>query len=148
MPVLMTTYLKAASCSCKATQTGSNCPDPTPRAVRFAAAATQIPCVQVENALANLDGTLTTASQYLGSQPSLAQAIIGYQTVQSSHPLSLLRTQTQLNTSDILGANNASSYSLPLTIVVAGGNTAKVSAVCRARVVKLLHRMRNCNRLG
>ncbi|KAA6422451.1 MAG: hypothetical protein FRX49_07626 [Trebouxia sp. A1-2] len=83
--------------------------------------------VEVENALANLDGTLTTASQYLGSQPSLAQAIIGYQTVQSSHPLSLLRTQTQLNTSDILGANNASSYSLPLTIVVAGGNTAKKS---------------------
>ncbi|DBA72896.1 TPA: Expansin-B5 [Trebouxia sp. C0005] len=85
--------------------------------------------VEVENALANLDGTLTTASQYLGSQPSLAQAIIGYQTVQSSHPLSLLRTQTQLNTSDILGANNASSYSLPLTIVVAGGNTAKVSGL-------------------
>ena len=84
--------------------------------------------MQVENALATPDGSLEAASQYLQSQPSLAQAIIGYQTVQGSHSLSLLRTQMQLNTTDSLGVNNASSVPLPLTVTVAGGNTAKVSA--------------------
>jgi len=84
--------------------------------------------VQVENAFAGPDGSLETVRQFLGSHPSLAQAIIGYQTVQGSHSLSLLRTQTQLNTTDSLGVNNASTVPLPLTVTVAGGNTAKVSA--------------------
>jgi len=82
--------------------------------------------VQVENALANPDASPEAVSQYLQSQPSLAQAITGYQTVQGSHSLSLLRIQTQLNTTDSLGVNNASSVPLPLTVTVAGGNTAKV----------------------
>ncbi|DBA95813.1 TPA: Expansin-B5 [Trebouxia sp. C0004] len=85
--------------------------------------------VEVENALAHPDGSLETATQYLGSQSSLAQAFIGYQTVQGSHLLSLLRTQTQLNTTDSLGLSNASRFPLPLTVIVAGGNTAKVSGI-------------------
>lgn len=83
--------------------------------------------MQVENALASPDGTLDVVNQYLGSQPSLAQAIIGYQTVQGSHSLSLLHTQTQLNTTDSLRVDNASSVPLPLNVTVAGGNTAKVN---------------------
>ncbi|KAL0055696.1 hypothetical protein WJX82_003307 [Trebouxia sp. C0006] len=85
--------------------------------------------VEVGNALANPDGSLETVSQYMASEPSLAQAIIGYQTVQGSHSLSLLRTQTQLNTTDSLRVNNASSVPLPLNVTVAGGNTAKVSGL-------------------
>ena len=83
--------------------------------------------MQVGNALANPDGSLETVSQYMASEPSLAQAIIGYQTVQGSHSLSLLRTQTQLNTTDSPRVNNASSVPLPLNVTVAGGNTAKVN---------------------
>jgi len=88
--------------------------------------------MQVENALANPNGSLESVSQYLASQSSLAQAIIGYQTVQGSHSLSLLRTQTQLNTTASFGKSNASIATLPLTVTVAGGNTAKVNATCRA----------------
>ncbi len=85
--------------------------------------------MQVENALAKTTGSLETASQCLASKSSLVQAIIGYQTVQGSHSLSLLRTQTQLNTTDSLGVSNASMAPLPLNVTVAGGNTAKVNAV-------------------
>ena len=69
--------------------------------------------MQVENAFAGPDGSLETVRQFLGSHTSLAQAIIGYQTVQGSHSLSLLLTQTQLNTTDSLGGNNASTVPQP-----------------------------------
>ena len=97
--------------------------------------------MQVENALGNSNDSLETVSQYLASQLSLTQAIIGYQTVRGSHSLSLLRTQTQLNTTDSLGVHNASSNPLPLTVTVAGGNTAKVSTDLGQSCQRLLLRM-------